>query len=157
MSRSFQFSSLSARQVIPSSQYSNLRMGCISQYVARVVGFGLSKKCLVSNISKPLTRTNSLFPLCLIVLFNTLVVKFGCFGSSRRTRGVNSATTEPLLSVSNVASVRGSGRKPVFPTKDDAISYAQTRARFRTGEIRVMDSTGNVERTIAFNEADGKL
>ena len=38
------------------------------------------------------------------------------------------------------------GVEPVFPTKDDAISYAQTRARFRTGEIRVMDSTGNVER-----------
>src|SRR5262249_40381202 len=96
LSRSFQFSSLSARQVIPSSQYSNLRTGCISQYVARVVGLGLSKKCLESNINKPVTRTNSLFPLCLIVLFNTLVVKFGCFGCSRRTRGVNSATTQPL-------------------------------------------------------------
>jgi len=24
------------------------------------------------------------------------------------------------------------GVEPVFPTKDDAISYAQTRARFRT-------------------------
>ena len=31
------------------------------------------------------------------------------------------------------------GVAPVFPTKDDAISYAQTRARFRTGEIRVLD------------------
>jgi hypothetical protein len=45
----------------------------------------------------------------------------------------------------------------VFLTKDDAISYAQTRACFRSGEIRVLDSTGNVERTIAFNEADRKL
>jgi hypothetical protein len=49
------------------------------------------------------------------------------------------------------------GVEPVFPTKDDAISYAQTRARFRTGEIRVLDSTGNVERVIAFNETDRKL
>ena len=49
------------------------------------------------------------------------------------------------------------GVEPVFPTKDDAIGYAQTRARFRTGEIRVLDSTGNVERTIAFDEADRKL
>jgi hypothetical protein len=49
------------------------------------------------------------------------------------------------------------GVEPVFPTKDDAISYAQTRARFRTGEIRVLDSTGNVERIIPFNEADRKL
>jgi hypothetical protein len=49
------------------------------------------------------------------------------------------------------------GVEPVFPTKDDAISYAQTRARFRTGEIRVLDSTGSVERTIAFDESDRKL
>ena len=49
------------------------------------------------------------------------------------------------------------GVEPVFPTKDDAISYAKTRARFRTGEIRVLDSSGNVERTIAFHEADRKL
>ena len=49
------------------------------------------------------------------------------------------------------------GVEPVFPTKDDAISYAQARARFRTGEIRVLDSSCNVERTIAFNEADRKL
>jgi hypothetical protein len=43
------------------------------------------------------------------------------------------------------------GVEPVFPTKDDAISYAQTRARFRAGEIRLFHSSGNVERTIAFN------
>jgi hypothetical protein len=49
------------------------------------------------------------------------------------------------------------GVEPVFPAKDDAISYAQTRARFRTGETRVLDSSGNVERTIAFNELDRKL
>jgi hypothetical protein len=49
------------------------------------------------------------------------------------------------------------GVEPVFPTKDDAISYAQTRARFRTGQIRVLDSTGKLERTIAFSEADRKL
>jgi len=49
------------------------------------------------------------------------------------------------------------GVEPVFPTKDDAISYAQTRARYRTGEIRVLDSTGNVERVIAFDEKNRKL
>jgi len=48
------------------------------------------------------------------------------------------------------------GVEPVFPTKDDAISYAQTSARFRTGEIRVLDSSGGVERTIAFNESNRK-
>jgi hypothetical protein len=49
------------------------------------------------------------------------------------------------------------GVEPVFPTKDDATSYAQTRARFRTGQIRVLDSNGNVERVIAFDDADRKL
>jgi hypothetical protein len=49
------------------------------------------------------------------------------------------------------------GVEPVFPEKDQAINYAQGRASFRSGEIRVLDSSGNVERTIAFSEADRKL
>ena len=49
------------------------------------------------------------------------------------------------------------GVEPVFPEKRQAISYAQGRASFRCGEIRVLDSTGNVERTIPFTEADRKL
>ena len=49
------------------------------------------------------------------------------------------------------------GVEPVFPNKDQAIEYAQNRACFRSGEIRVLDSSGNVERTIAFSEADRKL
>jgi hypothetical protein len=49
------------------------------------------------------------------------------------------------------------GVQPVFPTKDDAISYAQTRARFRVGEIRVLESNGNLERTITFDETDRPL
>jgi hypothetical protein len=49
------------------------------------------------------------------------------------------------------------GVQPVFPTKQDAIDYAETRACFRSGEIRILDSTGSVERTIAFNEADRKM
>jgi hypothetical protein len=44
------------------------------------------------------------------------------------------------------------GVEPVFPQKRQAIDYAETRACFRFGEIRVLDSTGNLERTIAFNE-----
>ena len=36
------------------------------------------------------------------------------------------------------------------------ISY-QARARFLAGEIRVLDSIGNVERTIAFNESERTL
>jgi hypothetical protein len=49
------------------------------------------------------------------------------------------------------------GVEPLFPKKDQAIDYAQCRACFRSGEIRVLDSTGKVERTIAFSETDRKL
>jgi hypothetical protein len=49
------------------------------------------------------------------------------------------------------------GVQPVFPTKQDAIDYAQGRARFRTGEISVLDSTGNVEHTIGFSESGRML
>jgi hypothetical protein len=49
------------------------------------------------------------------------------------------------------------GVEPVFPEKRQAIDYAETRARFRTGEIRVLDSSGNVEHTIAFNESGRML
>jgi hypothetical protein len=45
----------------------------------------------------------------------------------------------------------------VFPQKRQAIDYAQNRACFRLGEVRIFDSTGNVERAIAFNEAARKL
>jgi hypothetical protein len=49
------------------------------------------------------------------------------------------------------------GVEPVFPEKRQAIKYAQGRASFRSGEIRILDSTGKLERTIAFSEADRKL
>jgi hypothetical protein len=49
------------------------------------------------------------------------------------------------------------GVEPVFREKRQAIDYAETRACFRKGEIRVLDSTGKLERTIAFNEAHRKL
>ena len=47
--------------------------------------------------------------------------------------------------------------QPVFLSQEQAIDYATCRACFRTGEIRILDSTGQVERTIAFSEADRKL
>jgi hypothetical protein len=49
------------------------------------------------------------------------------------------------------------GVEPVFLTKDRAINYAENRASFRSGEIRVFDSSGDLERTILFTEADRKL
>jgi hypothetical protein len=47
--------------------------------------------------------------------------------------------------------------EPVFREKDRAIGYAETRACFRKGEIRVLDSSGIIERMIAFNETDRRL
>jgi hypothetical protein len=45
----------------------------------------------------------------------------------------------------------------VFLQKDQAIGYAEIRARLRTGEIRIFDSTGKVERVIAFADANRTL
>ena len=49
------------------------------------------------------------------------------------------------------------GVEPVFPEKDQAINYAQGRASFRSGEIRIFDSSGDVERIIPFNDTDRRL
>ena len=49
------------------------------------------------------------------------------------------------------------GVEPVFLKQDQAINYAQRCASFRCGEIRILDSSGEVERIIAFNETDRKL
>jgi hypothetical protein len=49
------------------------------------------------------------------------------------------------------------GVEPVFPEKDQAINYASNRASFRSGEIRVLDSTGNIKRVISFSETNRKL
>jgi hypothetical protein len=49
------------------------------------------------------------------------------------------------------------GVEPVFPEKRQAINYAQERACLRSGEIRILDSSGgNVERIIAY-EMDRRL
>jgi hypothetical protein len=49
------------------------------------------------------------------------------------------------------------GVEPVFPEKDQAIDYAQNRACFRSGEIRIRDSSGAVARIIPFSETDRRL
>ena len=49
------------------------------------------------------------------------------------------------------------GVEPVFLSQEDVISYAQGRACFRSGEIRILNSRGAVERIIPFSEADRKL
>ena len=49
------------------------------------------------------------------------------------------------------------GVEAVFLVKNQALNYAQNRASFRSGEIRILDSTGALERTIRFTEANRKL
>lgn len=41
--------------------------------------------------------------------------------------------------------LEGPGVQPVFLTKEQAVSYAQNRACFRSGEIRILDSTGTIQ------------
>jgi hypothetical protein len=49
------------------------------------------------------------------------------------------------------------GVEPVFLTQEQAIDYAQGRACFRSGEIRIVDSRGAIEHIIPFSEADRRL
>jgi hypothetical protein len=49
------------------------------------------------------------------------------------------------------------GVEPVFLVKDQALSYAKGRASFRSGEIRLLDSAGQLEKTISFDEGGRKL
>ena len=44
------------------------------------------------------------------------------------------------------------GVEPVFPEKRQAINYAQNRASFRSGEIRILGSNGIVGRTISLDQ-----
>jgi hypothetical protein len=46
----------------------------------------------------------------------------------------------------------GASVEPVFRMKSQAVAYAETRACFRSGEIRVQNSAGYVEDIIPFNE-----
>jgi hypothetical protein len=49
------------------------------------------------------------------------------------------------------------GVEPVYPDKDQAINYAENPATFRLGEICVLDSSGNVERVIPFDDRNRRL
>ena len=55
---------------------------------------------------------------------------------------------EPGWTIFSARSRIAPGIEPVFPQKDQAIDYAQGRACFRSGEIRILDLSGNILRTI---------
>jgi len=41
--------------------------------------------------------------------------------------------------------------------KEEAVEYAQVRACFRSGEIRILDSAAKTERVIPFNDTERKM
>jgi len=49
------------------------------------------------------------------------------------------------------------GVEPVFLKQRQAIDYTSGRACIRSGEIRIFDTRGAVERTIAFNGTNRAL
>ena len=53
--------------------------------------------------------------------------------------------------------LEAAGVEPVFLTKDQALSYAKGRASFRSGEIRILDSTEKLEETISFDDVGRTL
>ena len=48
------------------------------------------------------------------------------------------------------------GVEPVFPEKRQAITYAENRASFRSGEIRILDSSGNVSEGCGFESLQAR-
>ncbi len=62
----------------------------------------------------------------------------------------SSPATENLAAILNGLSI-------VFPEKRQAINYAENRGSFRPGEIRILDSSPNVERVIPFDDTNRKL
>jgi hypothetical protein len=68
---------------------------------------------------------------------------------------VTSTAPSSVRSIRPISANSGKSNRvePVFPEKDQAINYAQNRASFRSGEIRILDSTGDFERILPFTEA----
>lgn len=46
----------------------------------------------------------------------------------------------------------GNGNEPYFSEREQAIHYAESRTALRRGEIRILNTHGDVEQTIAFDE-----
>jgi hypothetical protein len=44
------------------------------------------------------------------------------------------------------------GVEPVFPDREGALSYAESRMRARSGEIRILDLAAQVQEVIPFNQ-----
>ena len=46
----------------------------------------------------------------------------------------------------------GNGNEPYFSEREQAIHYAESRTALRRGEIRILNTHGEIDETIAFDE-----
>jgi hypothetical protein len=51
----------------------------------------------------------------------------------------------------------GPGVEPTYQNQQHALDYAEFRARSRRGEIRILDSAGNVTKVIQFDDSKRRL
>jgi len=104
-------------------------------------------------------ESGSSFILLILACFSLLGLKlYGLKVTVSYNAKANSTTIIEIRPFRNGWQVlEAPGVQPVFLTKEQAMSYAQSRASFRSGEFRILDSTGKIERLISFTEADRKL
>jgi hypothetical protein len=89
---------------------------------------------------------------------------FGSIMFTRTDKLVSQQTQSASMTIIEIRPFRNGwkcfeapGVEPVFLDQEQAIDYATGRACFRSGEIRILDLRGAVERIIPFSEADRKL
>jgi hypothetical protein len=130
-----------------------------------------------SFIIRRRTRNRQRFALCrfalgcagaVIVAFSAVKGSWPLFGWTTFTRTgtlvLNETQNDLDMTIIEIRAFRNAwqvyesvGVQPVFLNQEDAISYAEGRACFRCGEIRIVDPGGAVKRIIPFNEADRRL
>jgi hypothetical protein len=77
------------------------------------------------------------------------------FRAKRKTEVVTIIEIRPFRNGWQV--YEAAGVQAVFLNQQDAIHYATGRASFRSGGIRILDSSGKIDRTIPFNETERNL
>jgi len=77
------------------------------------------------------------------------------FPTKRKTRVVTIIEIRPFRN--GWKCFEAPGVEPVFLDQEQTIGYAKGRARFRSGEIRIVDESGSVQRIIPFSETNRRL
>ena len=78
-----------------------------------------------------------------------------CFCHKRKARSMTIIEIRPIRN--GWKCFEAPGMQPVLLSQQDAISYAKGSACFRSGEIRILDSSGAIKRIIPFSETDRRL